>query len=63
MVDDINAKNKGAALNQYYKSIERMGTNTAQAGKDNKATQMDQKTLDMMGSMFSNYKYDPTTIF
>jgi len=61
MVDDINAKNKGAALNQYYKSIERMGTNTAQAGKDNKATQMDQKTLDMMGSMFSNYKYDPTT--
>lgn len=54
MVDDINAKNKGAALNQYYKSIERMGTNTAQAGKDNKASKMDQDTLDLMRESFSD---------
>lgn len=61
MVDDINARNKGKALSNYYKSIESMGSNTAQGMKDNKASKMDQKTLDMMSDMFSNYKYDSKT--
>lgn len=61
MTDDINARNKGQALTNYYKAINSLGTNVAQSGRDYKADQRDNQSMDMMSSMFANYKFDPKT--
>lgn len=57
-VDDINAKNKGQALTNYYSAISGIGANTSGAYKDYKAGKQDQDTLDMISQMYPNYKYD-----
>jgi len=56
-VDDINAKNKGAALNQYYKAIGSIGVNTAQGLKDNKNRQTDEKTIGMFTELYNNPEF------
>lgn len=54
MTDDITARNKGAAYNQYYKSLERMGSNTAQSMKDGKSSKMEKDMLPFMKQAFSD---------
>jgi hypothetical protein len=58
-VDDINARNKGQALSNYYAAIERMGTNNAQIGKDNRAYDMDVKRMQLLPQMYPALAYNP----
>ena len=53
-VDDINAKNKGAALNQYYKTIGSVGTNVAQGMKDNRQMGMDNENIQLMSEFYNS---------
>lgn len=57
-VDDINARNKGQALTNYYKAIQGIGMNTTAAYSDWKRGNMDKNTANMLSSMFSNYGLD-----
>lgn len=57
-INDLNARNKGQALTNYYKAIEGIGTNTSSAYRDYKAGKQDQDTLDMISQMYPDYKYD-----
>ena len=57
-VDDINARNKGQALTNYYKAIQGIGANTTAAYTDWKHGNMDKNTANMLSSMFSNYGLD-----
>lgn len=56
--DDINARNKGQALTNYYKTIQGIGMNTSAAYADWKRGNMDKNTANMIGSMFQNYGLD-----
>lgn len=53
-VDDINAKNKGAALTNYYNTIGSVGTNVAQGMKDNRQMGMDNENIQLMSEFYSS---------
>lgn len=57
MTDDINARNKGQALTNYYSTLGSVGTNTAQGMKDNRALNMDKEAIGMLPKMFDNPAY------
>ncbi len=52
------AGNKGAALTNYYKAIEGIGTNTTAAYTDYKKGKMDTNTAKMLSDSFANYGLD-----
>lgn len=56
-VDDINARNKGQALINYYSTLGSVGTNVAQGMKDNRAYNMDKEAIGMLPAMFDNPAY------
>ena len=53
-VDDINAKNKGAALTNYYKTVGSVGTNVAQGMKDNRQMGMDEESIQLMSEFYNS---------
>lgn len=57
-VDDINARNKGQALTNYYNAIRGIGQNTSGAYKDWKRGEVDQQTLDIISKNYPDYVYD-----
>lgn len=58
MVDDINARNKGQALTNYYNAISGVGHNTSAAYRDWKRGDVDQQTLDIISKNYPDYVYD-----
>ncbi len=58
MVDDVNARNKGQALTNYYKSIGALGTNTAQGMKDYRMSEQERKMLPFIKQGIT----DPATL-
>jgi hypothetical protein len=62
MTDNINASNKGVALQNYYKSVDAIGNNVAQQGRDIQ-TYGSQEKMDNMGmktleDLYNNYTFD-----
>lgn len=57
-VDDINARNKGQALTNYYNAISGVGHNTSAAYRDWKRGDVDQQTLDIISKNYPDYVYD-----
>jgi len=57
-VDDINARNKGQALTNYYKAIQGIGTNTSAAYADWKRGDVDEQTLKLISNKYPDYTYD-----
>ncbi len=57
-VDDINARNKGQALTNYYNAIRGIGQNTSGAYRDWKRGEVDQQTLDIISKNYPDYVYD-----
>lgn len=53
-VDDINARNKGQALTNYYSTLGSLGTNVAQGMKDNKATNTDYDTAELLSKLYNS---------
>lgn len=58
-VDDINARNKAAALNQYYGTLNALGQSAAGAFKDYRATSMDRSKINMLPKIYDIYKNNP----
>jgi hypothetical protein len=57
-VDDINARNKGQALTNYYNAISGIGQNTSGAYRDWKRGEVDKDTLDLISKNYPDYVYD-----
>ncbi len=57
MTDDINAKNKGAALTNYYNTLGSVGTNVAQGMKDNRQMKTDEDTIGMFTKLYNNPEF------
>lgn len=57
MTDDVNARNKGQALSNYYNTIGSVGTNVAQGLKDNRQMGMDEKTIGMFTELYNNPEF------
>jgi hypothetical protein len=52
--DDINARNKGAALTNYYNTLGSVGTNVAQGMKDNRMMNMDNESIQLMSEFYNS---------
>ena len=59
MVDDVNARNKGAALNNYYTALNSVGQGAAGAYKDYNTTQNERKKIGMLPQIYDVYKNNP----
>jgi hypothetical protein len=56
-VDDINARNKGAALSNYYKTLDSTGAEVKQGTKDIRAGNQDKQMMAMIPKMINDPQF------
>lgn len=56
---DDTARNKGAAISNYFAALSNLGANTAQGLGDIKERKMQEKRLNLYKDIFPNYDFDP----
>jgi hypothetical protein len=56
-VDDINARNKGAALSNYYKTLDSTGAEVKQGTKDIRGGNQDKQMMAMIPKMMNNPEF------
>lgn len=56
-VDDINARNKGAALSNYYKTLDSTGAEVKQGTKDIRAGNQDNQMMAMIPKMINDPRF------
>lgn len=56
-VDDINARNKGAALSNYYKTLDSAGAEVKQGTKDIRGGNQDKQMMAMIPKMMNNPEF------
>lgn len=55
--DEINAQNKGVALQNYYDAIGSTGRNVAQGMKDNRMFNNDNQSIEMLGELYNSPEF------